>query len=234
MWFEAELVFKDNRGAKVTPILDCRCCVFRQYVRESKGSTPPKSRPYSADSGKGSETGQTYGGSRPDGSKYTDPDTPAKEGAFIHTCRRIEFADKPRARGDEATWDFVGVVYDRCNGWAIVQAKRMIFRVEKWWKSPKPDEDEGRVEFEGSAWKDLPPPPGTSSDAWSQTNPTGEGGNKGGPPGTQVKPSKRPPKGQRGRKSRGRTWTNCCGDNWPTEAERIAAAEAEAKEIAGG
>lgn len=215
--FEVELVFMDTRSDPgASPAFDCRCCVFRQYLRRVESDAT--SEYYRIDE----EAGVMYGGSRADKSVYTDPDQRDKEMAYIATCKRLEYTDTPRSRNSTTTtWDFVGIVYDRCHSWAIRDAKRMILTAEAG--------SAGRT----SLTVGLPVPPRDPKAAWSHSNPAGEGGTAKGPPGTPGKqPSPSPPEGERDQPWDGpghKRYPNCCEGNWPDaeEVARQAAQEAQ-------
>ena len=170
----------------------CACCVFRQFIK--RVDEPPTSDGgggYVLDVGEG---GQSYGGGRPDSSGPGTKDTPEKEGGkYSQDGCRLTFYDNPTHAagpwagagvGFELTHDFLGIVYDRCNNWAVVAAKRMIL----WSKGSWYKDDDGRlvVEYDDSA-ATTDAPPQMPKDAWTHKKPVPPGKTKkGSMPGTQV------------------------------------------------
>lgn len=184
-YFEAEVEFDD-----VPPQYLCSCCVFRQFIRATVGSSSVPAAGWRRDQETG---GKEYGGARIDGSTGASPDAPERErGEYSADGCILSFDDRPRKRGLlgsgtlELTWDFVGVVYDRCNNWAFVDARRFLF----WRKvTLAPDGEGGYVvtDTDGSPalHKDVSPESGDA--AWTHNSP----GRSGQMPGTNMP---RPPK----------------------------------------
>ncbi len=127
--FGAGLVYLDTPG-----LYDCSCCVFRQF-RQVTQSTPSfanqalvQDESWTRDV---SSDGKEYGGGR----GGTDPkkDDPAKErGRYYGESECIfYFEDTPltmiRQTGRQSsTWDYVGVVFDRCRQWAVRAVRRLV------------------------------------------------------------------------------------------------------------
>jgi hypothetical protein len=132
--FRAELEYIEDpeRGCY------CACCVFRQFIHHSSTydgnkTGDPSDKPrldWDTDPKTGKK--RMYGGGRPDGSNRGDADDPGAEGGKVsgNGCK-LCVEDHPSMvtpygyEGEyTSTWDFIGTVYDRCNDWAIVAAKR--------------------------------------------------------------------------------------------------------------
>jgi hypothetical protein len=106
----------------------CECCVFRQWLQKTKSGIVGKRFRDRKPNGK------EYGGSRADGSDGDAKDNKDKEaaGTKVNTPCKLEFEDLPReggVMGDGSYWDilyeFVGLVFDRCNNWKPVAIKIM-------------------------------------------------------------------------------------------------------------
>ncbi len=182
--FEAEIEFKEEPESGIY----CMCCVFRQFLKktvttgvgsdlESTGRTPR-----SGAWGRDTQSGEQYGGSRKDrsasdGKTANPPDSQAGEAAHRWSKCEIAFDDSPGepvgalgAGVSELTYDFVGVVYDRCNQWAYVDSRRFILsrRVTVGWDESDPEEHKERVTDDHSRGaRDVPPEPADS--AWDHT-----------------------------------------------------------------
>jgi len=141
---------------------------------------------------------------RSNGSSRKTPDNPDAEAANTHTKCRLEWEDNPSNphRGVDSiavTYDFLGVVYDRCQNWRIAAAKRMILTSSA---SATYDANGNKVWTPGpsGATENAPPPPENSDEAWSHGSPKNEGGKR---PGTTKPPSPR-------RKTPAKDGRNCC------------------------
>ena len=146
--FEANLEFKEEPRNGYF----CDCCVFRQIVKDKEVVFPTGKSPEDGDSseepkppwrykldaklGAGSDPkkiGQ-YGGIRPDRrteKAKDDPGAEAKGSKWSANKCELCFGDNPGTVVGEGTtiamsWDFVGLVFDRCNNWKLVAAKRFV------------------------------------------------------------------------------------------------------------
>jgi len=167
MCFEVDMEFKDDRAKHIY----CECCVFRQWIRVTHDGGAGSGADYRIDLGRDKSAGLSYGGSRPDGSGKDTPDTPAAEGAYQASKCTLKFSDTPHETyGDSlsktVTWDFLGVVYDRCNGWRIEEAQRFMAVVT----NSRPDV-ESPWERSGTGWTNMAPPPARGKDAWTHGKP---------------------------------------------------------------
>lgn len=221
--YEVEVTYLDTRGtSNSSPVYDCRCCVFRQYLRRVSGEADAEY--FHPDRVQEGGVVMEAGGGRRDGSSYTDPDVPAHEAAYISTCQRLEYTDDALSQGtDVATWDFIGIVYDRCHSWAIRDVRRMILMVRS--RGPKRG---GRMRM------NAPIPPRDPRSGWSHSNPHGEGSESGAPPGERGDPpSVAPGDDLRVTAKWPKGYINCCGPNWPTEEEAQQQAAEEAQRLDG-
>lgn len=128
--FEAELVYREK-----PPKYKCTCCVFRQFWQLTKkgwlaGEDQPKTPNEAWTRDKDSDGGE-YGGGRADPGKEDDP---AKEkGQYLdgESGCELQFGDVPNSPIDQpgsyaATWDYIGIVFDRCQRWAIRAVRRFV------------------------------------------------------------------------------------------------------------
>jgi hypothetical protein len=131
IWFKAELEYKNEPQ----PPYYCDCCVFRQLIHKSSSinetDTGDIGTGYRTDWGTYRRKRVQYGGKRPDGSKRGDPDKPEEEGGIWSSECEFCMVDRPgvvlRGPGTyTVTWDFVGLVFDRCRNWLLVAAKRFV------------------------------------------------------------------------------------------------------------
>jgi hypothetical protein len=172
-YFEAEVEFEND-----PPQYLCSCCVFRQFIRATVGASSEPAAGWRRDK---DENDREYGGARVDGSTGSSPDAPEREhGDYSADGCILSFDDMPRKRGQlasgalELTWDFVGLVYDRCNNWAFVDGRRFLF----WRRVMLAEDEEGDMvvtDAEGSPvlHKDVAPEAGAS--AWSHNSLGGRG-----------------------------------------------------------
>lgn len=126
-FFIASLIFKNK-----PPTHLCGCCVFRQLIRMvSRGN-----KKFRHDVSEGSKG--PYGGARGDDTKGPDTSKDDREKDAAHWgsngCR-IWYDDKPGPPGPfyegfEASmhYEFIGLVFDRCNNWALRAAKSMTLK----------------------------------------------------------------------------------------------------------
>ena len=159
--FTAAVVFKH-----APPTIRCECCVLRTFVRKTlpsphggSSSSPPTAGTWELDK---QSDGRIAGGARVDGSTVdshgspTPPDNPDLDvdQVPVDPCV-VDWDDSPGIPSSNVrlgtrvriTYDFVGIVYDRCNFWAYVDSRRMLLTREFYasW-APFPGQENARAD----------------------------------------------------------------------------------------
>jgi hypothetical protein len=127
-FFEAQLVYRDE-----PPVFVCKCCVFRQFWQLRRGGSPrTEGASWTRDvRGDGAE----YGGGRTDDGGTAKPDDSTKEAGTYEdegTGCIFGFEDTPTVGVPgpidpyTVTWDYIGIVLDRCNNWALRAVRRFM------------------------------------------------------------------------------------------------------------
>lgn len=201
-YFEARIEYKEDPAAKIY----CMCCVFRQFLKRTvttqigTGSESTGRNPTGA-WGRDRREGKEYGGSRKDkstsdGKTAKPPDSPEGEAAQFSSECVLAFDDWPGQPASqlglgtsELTYDFLGVVYDRCNLWAYVDSRRFLLTRKVTLGYDKSDEeasDEQVTEDESRGSRDVPSE--SAKDAWDHRKKDRDG--RARPmPGTPMRPA---------------------------------------------